>query len=102
LRISGDEFILIFPDVIDMATLDMMAVRLIREVENPSLVVVIAVRFRDRSGLLWPVITQLPLPENYLQMWMLHFTPSKGMAARSISFSLSSGPNLPSLLCAGP
>jgi hypothetical protein len=30
LRISGDDFILIFQDVIDMATLDMMAVRLIR------------------------------------------------------------------------
>jgi diguanylate cyclase (GGDEF)-like protein len=35
LRIGGDEFILLFPDVIDMATLDMMAVRLIRELEKP-------------------------------------------------------------------
>jgi len=30
LRISGDEFIYIFPDVIGMKILDMMAVRLIR------------------------------------------------------------------------
>tara|TARA_B100000780_G_scaffold223338_1_gene162431 strand:+ start:259 stop:579 length:321 start_codon:yes stop_codon:yes gene_type:complete len=35
LRIGGDEYILIFPDVIDMATLDMMAVRLICELEKP-------------------------------------------------------------------
>jgi diguanylate cyclase (GGDEF)-like protein len=35
LRIGGDDFILIFSDVIDMATLDMMTVRLIRELEKP-------------------------------------------------------------------
>jgi diguanylate cyclase (GGDEF)-like protein len=35
LRVGGDEFILIFPGVTDLATLDAMAYRLIRALEKP-------------------------------------------------------------------
>ena len=84
LRIGGDEFILIFPGVTDLETLDVMAYRLTLALENRSRAMAACVKFLAQSVSRWPQIMPNRQPRNFWQIPIRRFMPLKMPVGPSI------------------